>query len=323
MDTGSSPPAFWIAEVSPLNCCAFIPNVLGGSSASKGCSHRAPRPTGQMQPSAPVCARLQSARRAVLSLPARRHWGLAPSPGLPRITRGRCSRHVSHGAQGSNSLVGLLSRVSPRPLCRGSTSRRGLLGRSPLPDPPISAQGLVLLAENAWRALCYVAYQSRAGAVPAGSCSLSNGVGLEAGCGGAVMSLGPALRDAHWKRSRLHGIQCVQRRRCRHALSAPSDAGGPLHLGEIEDINGQPCIICPWHKYKITLATGEGLYQAINPTEPSATPKWRSKGIKQRTHKVTVDNGSVYVTPSDLSISCDSDYYADKYKKTGSSDMKK
>ncbi|CAM2114249.1 Rieske domain-containing protein [Lepidochelys kempii] len=100
-------------------------------------------------------------------------------------------------------------------------------------------------------------------------------------------------------------------------------AGGPLHLGEIEDVNGQPCIICPWHKYKITLATGEGLDQAVNPTEPSATPKWRSKGIKQRTHKVTVDNGSVYVTPSDLSISCDSDYYADKYKKTGSSDMKK
>ncbi|XP_014426809.2 Rieske domain-containing protein isoform X2 [Pelodiscus sinensis] len=100
-------------------------------------------------------------------------------------------------------------------------------------------------------------------------------------------------------------------------------AGGPLHLGEIEDINGQPCIICPWHKYKITLATGEGLYQAINPTAPSPTPKWRSKGIKQRTHKVTVDNGKVYVTPSDLSIRCDSDYYADKYKKTGSSDMKK
>ncbi|XP_067424934.1 Rieske domain-containing protein isoform X2 [Emydura macquarii macquarii] len=105
-------------------------------------------------------------------------------------------------------------------------------------------------------------------------------------------------------------------RRCYHA-------GGPLHLGEIEDISGQLCIICPWHKYKITLATGEGLYQAINPTEPSATPKWRSKGIKQRTHKVTVYNGSVYVTLSDLSMSCDSDYYANKYKKTGSSEMKK
>ncbi|XP_060092409.1 Rieske domain-containing protein [Heteronotia binoei] len=93
--------------------------------------------------------------------------------------------------------------------------------------------------------------------------------------------------------------------RCYHA-------GGPLHLGEIEDINGQVCIICPWHKYKITLATGEGLYQAINPREPSVTPKWRSKGVKQRTHHVTVDNGNVYVTLSDIADSIDSDYYADK-----------
>ncbi|XP_019372419.1 PREDICTED: Rieske domain-containing protein isoform X2 [Gavialis gangeticus] len=49
--------------------------------------------------------------------------------------------------------------------------------------------------------------------------------------------------------------------RCYHA-------GGPLQLADIEAINGQLCIICPWHKYKITLATGEGLYQAIDPTEP-------------------------------------------------------
>ncbi|XP_039196383.1 Rieske domain-containing protein-like isoform X1 [Crotalus tigris] len=95
--------------------------------------------------------------------------------------------------------------------------------------------------------------------------------------------------------------------RCYHA-------GGPLHLGEIEDINGQPCIICPWHKYKITLNTGEGLYQAINPKEPSAVPKWKSKGPKQRTHRVTVDNGNVYVTLSDLMEYKESDYYAEKYK---------
>ncbi|XP_054842846.1 Rieske domain-containing protein isoform X2 [Eublepharis macularius] len=104
--------------------------------------------------------------------------------------------------------------------------------------------------------------------------------------------------------------------RCYHA-------GGPLHLGEIEDINGQACITCPWHKYKITLATGEGLYQAINPREPSVTPKWRSKGVKQRTHHVTVDNGNIYVTLSDMSDSIDSDYYAEMYKKTINSSMKK
>ncbi|NWX99857.1 RFESD protein, partial [Nothoprocta ornata] len=98
--------------------------------------------------------------------------------------------------------------------------------------------------------------------------------------------------------------------RCYHA-------GGPLHLGDIEDINGQSCIICPWHQYKITLETGEGLYQAINPLEPSPTPRWLSKGVKQRIHKVTVDNGNIYVSPPDLSVSFDSDYYADKYKSNG------
>ncbi|XP_038621673.1 Rieske domain-containing protein [Tachyglossus aculeatus] len=96
--------------------------------------------------------------------------------------------------------------------------------------------------------------------------------------------------------------------RCYHA-------GGPLHLGEIEDFNGQSCIVCPWHKYKITLATGEGLYQSIDPKNPAAVPEWCSKGVKQRIHVVTVKNGNVYVTLSDTSIAYDSDYYAsEKYK---------
>ncbi|KFO77715.1 Rieske domain-containing protein, partial [Cuculus canorus] len=81
-----------------------------------------------------------------------------------------------------------------------------------------------------------------------------------------------------------------------------------------QDIDGQACIVCPWHKFKITLETGEGLYEAINPLEPSSTPKWQSKGVKQRIHKVTIDNGNVYVSPPDLSVSFDSDYFAEKYK---------
>ncbi|XP_017825270.1 Rieske domain-containing protein isoform X3 [Callithrix jacchus] len=91
--------------------------------------------------------------------------------------------------------------------------------------------------------------------------------------------------------------------RCYHS-------GGPLHLGDIEDFDGRPCIVCPWHKYKITLATGEGLYQSINPKDPSAKPKWCSKGIKQRIHTVTVDNGNIYVTLSNEPFKCDSDFYA-------------
>lgn len=82
----------------------------------------------------------------------------------------------------------------------------------------------------------------------------------------------------------------------------------------LQDIDGQACIVCPWHKFKITLETGEGLYEGINPLEPSPTPKWQSKGVKQRIHKVTIHNGKVYVSPPDLSVSFDSDYYAEKYK---------
>ncbi|NXH22581.1 RFESD protein, partial [Bucco capensis] len=103
-----------------------------------------------------------------------------------------------------------------------------------------------------------------------------------------------------------------------HALDSRCyHEGGPLCLGEIEDINGQACIVCPWHKYVITLETGEGLYEGINPLEPSPTPKWQSKGVKQRIHKVTIDNGNVYVNPPDLSVSFDSDYFANKYKNSG------
>ncbi|XP_032942526.1 Rieske domain-containing protein isoform X1 [Catharus ustulatus] len=103
-----------------------------------------------------------------------------------------------------------------------------------------------------------------------------------------------------------------------HALDSRCyHEGGPLCRGEIEDIDGQACIVCPWHKFKITLETGEGLYEGINPLEPTPTPKWQSKGVKQRIHKVTIDNGNVYVSPPDLSVSFDSDYFADKYKNGG------
>lgn len=92
--------------------------------------------------------------------------------------------------------------------------------------------------------------------------------------------------------------------RCYHS-------GGPLHLGEIEEIDGRACVVCPWHKFKIVLENGEGLYQGIDPRDPKKNKKWFSKGVKQRTHKVTVKNGGVYVTLSDTStMTCDSDFYA-------------
>lgn len=40
-------------------------------------------------------------------------------------------------------------------------------------------------------------------------------------------------------------------------------AGGPLAVGEIEEIDGRPCVRCPWHHYAITIDTGEKLHKAL------------------------------------------------------------
>lgn len=39
--------------------------------------------------------------------------------------------------------------------------------------------------------------------------------------------------------------------------NAFADFGGPLSEGDIEDLNGHQCIVCPWHRYPISLDTGE------------------------------------------------------------------
>ncbi|XP_057688483.1 Rieske domain-containing protein-like [Corythoichthys intestinalis] len=97
--------------------------------------------------------------------------------------------------------------------------------------------------------------------------------------------------------------------RCYHA-------GGALEQGDIEEFNGRVCIVCPWHKYKITLTEGEGLYQAVdNPTVKPLRIHWRSKGVKQRVHKVTEVNENVYVTLNDSKEPIESDYYqTDTYR---------
>lgn len=91
-----------------------------------------------------------------------------------------------------------------------------------------------------------------------------------------------------------------------------------------QEFNGLLCIVCPWHKYKITLAEGEGLYQAVE--DPKARPMktfWRSKGVKQRIHKVTEVNGNVYVTLNDSSTTIESDVYQTERYRTGSLKCKK
>uniref|UniRef100_A0A671MHS5 Soluble Rieske-type ferredoxin domain-containing protein n=1 Tax=Sinocyclocheilus anshuiensis TaxID=1608454 RepID=A0A671MHS5_9TELE len=82
-----------------------------------------------------------------------------------------------------------------------------------------------------------------------------------------------------------------------------------LELGDIEEINNKLCIVCPKHKYKITLAEGEGLYKATNPTEKVPIPQWYSKGMKQRVHKVTEVDEDIFVTLSNCPGWVESDYY--------------
>ncbi|KAG5502944.1 hypothetical protein JKF63_04717 [Porcisia hertigi] len=89
--------------------------------------------------------------------------------------------------------------------------------------------------------------------------------------------------------------------------------GGPLLLGDIEDMGGHPCIVCPWHSYKIALDTGEGLYMGIEGSPKGGKPRQevRSKGCKQRTHKVEVDTaGDVYVLVDLSGPELESDRYA-------------
>nr|XP_046240374.1 Rieske domain-containing protein isoform X1 [Scatophagus argus] len=86
-------------------------------------------------------------------------------------------------------------------------------------------------------------------------------------------------------------------------------AGGLLQNGDIEEIDGKLCIICPKHKYKISLAKGEGLYKGTDLREKPPVPRWYSKGVKQRIHTVTETNGDVYVKLSEEACWIESDYY--------------
>ncbi|AWP03205.1 Rieske domain-containing protein [Scophthalmus maximus] len=86
-------------------------------------------------------------------------------------------------------------------------------------------------------------------------------------------------------------------------------AGGKLQNGDIEEIDSKLCIICPKHKYKISLAEGEGLYKGTDPTQKPSVPRWYSKGVKQRVHMVTETDGEVYVRLSTHTGWIESDYF--------------
>jgi ferredoxin-NADP reductase/nitrite reductase/ring-hydroxylating ferredoxin subunit len=87
--------------------------------------------------------------------------------------------------------------------------------------------------------------------------------------------------------------------------------GGPLLTGDIEELGGHPCIICPWHSYRIALDTGEGLYLGVVPS-PTGPPEQviKSKGCKQRTHRTYVRDGKVFCSIDLSGPKIESDGYA-------------
>ncbi|XP_038044262.1 uncharacterized protein HI_0077-like [Patiria miniata] len=67
--------------------------------------------------------------------------------------------------------------------------------------------------------------------------------------------------------------------------------GGPLDLGDIEDIDGHMCIVCPWHDYDFRLDNGDS-----------------TSGLKQQTFAVRVVDDHLYVNTSlELSHTKDSE----------------
>ena len=98
--------------------------------------------------------------------------------------------------------------------------------------------------------------------------------------------------------------------RCYHA-------GGPLSMGDIEDVEGNLCIKCPWHAYIIKLETGEGLYYGYDPIKKKKTGL-TSKGRKQRNHKVIVNKNTnkIYIVLNKEAKEFSSDQYAKKMTDT-------
>jgi nitrite reductase/ring-hydroxylating ferredoxin subunit len=73
--------------------------------------------------------------------------------------------------------------------------------------------------------------------------------------------------------------------------------GGPLAGGDIEETAAGGCVVlCPWHRYRIALGSGECLYTAIDAASGAAAT--RSKGVKQRVHAVRTDGEGVLVRES-------------------------
>jgi cytochrome b involved in lipid metabolism/nitrite reductase/ring-hydroxylating ferredoxin subunit len=92
-------------------------------------------------------------------------------------------------------------------------------------------------------------------------------------------------------------------------------AGGPLTLGDIEDIDGDACVKCPWHHYAIRLEDGKKLIQGLDVVNGVMVPTgWQATSRSlQRTHQVKIEKGELFICLSNegrKDRACRSDSYA-------------
>jgi len=87
--------------------------------------------------------------------------------------------------------------------------------------------------------------------------------------------------------------------------------GGPLGIGDIEDIDGQACIKCPWHGYLVTLDNGQKMYKAVEFADGKMVSSgWKISEKLQRTHLVDEREDGLYVALSTTEAKLESDQWA-------------
>lgn len=88
-------------------------------------------------------------------------------------------------------------------------------------------------------------------------------------------------------RGRLSAIDAI----CHHA-------GGPLTLGPVEDIEdlGVTVVLCPWHKFMVTVDQGLKAYQSVAFQNGKPVPgPWKLGKMVQRAHLIVEDSSGIYV----------------------------
>eukprot|EP00759_Apiculatamorpha_spiralis_P029582 PhF_6_TR31736/c0_g1_i2/m.46712 len=74
--------------------------------------------------------------------------------------------------------------------------------------------------------------------------------------------------------------------------SACYHAGGPLGLGRVEEVDGDPCLLCPSHGYCISLVSGTRIHRDMDIEDGVIICKGvhRTTDLVQRIHRIRVNS---------------------------------